>query len=122
MSRIVFCFASVLLVLAFYKNAFSLPKLLSIPLTQLGVITYGVYLLHPKVYQVVLLVADKLHLNLTPHLIIVAAILGSIIAAQLSFKLLEEPFIRIGKKLTSSRTAGNVDDGRSGAAARKVPN
>ena len=48
---VVFSLASVLLVLAFYKAAFRVPSLLSIALTQLGVVTYGVYLWHPIVYQ-----------------------------------------------------------------------
>lgn len=105
-SRIAFCAASIALVLAFYKNAFSIPQAISILLTHLGVLTYGVYLLHPKVYGVIVLVSKKLHFQLGAYTVIALTMLFTIILAQTLFKLLEEPFIRIGKKLTAMPSAG----------------
>jgi peptidoglycan/LPS O-acetylase OafA/YrhL len=104
-SRVVFCLASVALVLAFYKNAFAVPRALSAPLTHLGVLTYGVYLLHPIVYPIVLLALKKLHIQPGSYGVVAVTILATIAAAQASFKLMEEPFIRLGKKMTSRQNA-----------------
>ena len=46
-NRFIFSTASILMVIAFYKAQLKIPRLLSIPLKQLGIVTYGVYLLHP---------------------------------------------------------------------------
>lgn len=50
-NRFVFCAASVLLVLAFYKSGIALWLGIATPLTQFGLATYGVYLLHPLVRE-----------------------------------------------------------------------
>jgi len=100
-ARVVFCSASVALVLAFYKNAFAIPRAVSACLTQLGVMTYGVYLLHPIVYEVILSGSTKLRLEPDPYMLFTLVIITTIVAAQASFSLLEEPFIRLGKQLTS---------------------
>jgi exopolysaccharide production protein ExoZ len=105
--RIVYCSAAVALVLAFYKNAFAIPRAISAPLTHLGVLTYGVYLLHPIAYPVVLLALKKLHLQPGPYVVIVATIFATVVLAQASYKLMEEPFIRIGKKLTAKPAAAS---------------
>ena len=105
LGRIVFCFASVALVLAFYKNVFMIPQAISVPLTHLGVLTYGMYLLHPIVYQSTLLAWKQLHLDIGPYGVIAVTISVTLLVAQASFKMLEAPFIRIGKKLTTGPRA-----------------
>lgn len=99
--RVVFSLASILLVLAFYKNTVQIPRIVSVPLTHLGVITYGVYLLHPIAYRTIIFVLKKFHAQLPPYAMIGGTIVLTIVLALMSFKLLEEPFIRLGKKLTS---------------------
>lgn len=100
--RMVFCFASILLVLAFYKNTFILPVRLSARLTELGLITYGVYLLHPLVYSSILVASNKLGFALGAYAIIGSTIVLTFIFAKTAFNILEEPCILIGKRLTSS--------------------
>lgn len=57
--RVVFSLASVLLVFAFYENMVNIPKIVSVPLTHLSVVTYGVYLLHPIIYRIVIVALKK---------------------------------------------------------------
>lgn len=101
--RVVFCAASVVLVLAFYKSTAELPKVLAVPLTQLGVVTYGVYLLHPIAYAIISFALKRLHMELAAPVMIGLTIASTILFALASFKLLEEPFIRLGKKMTTRR-------------------
>lgn len=101
--RVVFSLASVLLVFAFYKNTVRIPQMIAVPLTHLGVITYGVYLLHPIAYRTIIFALKKSHTGLPPYAMIGATMALTIILALLSFKLLEEPFIRLGKRSTSRR-------------------
>jgi exopolysaccharide production protein ExoZ len=104
-ARVVFCIASILLVLAFYKNTVVMPTALSAPLTQLGVMTFGVYLLHPIAYRTIIFVLKKLHMHLPAYVMIGSTILLTVGLALISFKMLEEPFIRLGKRLTASYQA-----------------
>lgn len=100
-SRIVFSIASIVIVIGFYKNTINIPRIVSVPLTQLGVITYGVYLLHPVVYQLIAFAAKKIHFQLQSYGVVGLTMVLTVLLAQLSFKLLEKPFIRIGKRLTT---------------------
>jgi exopolysaccharide production protein ExoZ len=103
LERVVFCLASILLVLSFYKSTVQIPRALSVPLTQLGVVTFGVYLLHPIAYAIIAFTLKRLHVELPASLMIGLTIAWTILLALASFKLLEEPFIRLGKKVTWSR-------------------
>jgi peptidoglycan/LPS O-acetylase OafA/YrhL len=116
-ARGAFSIASVLLVLAFYKNTVELPAIVAAPLTQLGVVTYGVYLLHPIVYRGIVLVIETLHLQLPPPVLIAATMVSTIVMAPVLFKVLEEPFIRLGKRLTSRTQAKPAAAGAPGASS-----
>ncbi|WP_181373105.1 acyltransferase family protein [Massilia glaciei] len=102
-TRVVFSLASLLMVIGFYKMALSVPGMIARPLTQLGVLTYGVYLLHPIVYRVQFEILKHLGITINSFFFIVAAIFLTIIAAQIAFTVLEMPFIRLGKSLTTTR-------------------
>jgi peptidoglycan/LPS O-acetylase OafA/YrhL len=108
LERIAFSVASVLLVLAFYKADVSIPGFVRTPLTQLGVVTYGVYLLHPIAHQVIAFGLKKAHLHMPALGLIGATIALTVILALVSYRLLEEPFIRLGKRLTSRVATGPV--------------
>jgi exopolysaccharide production protein ExoZ len=99
-NRLVFFLVSVLMVFGFYKLTFEPPRLLGRSLAALGVATYGVYLLHPIVYQAVKItlkwISDGSHVLL---LMVLTAGL-TVIGALVSFRIVEAPMIRLGKALT----------------------
>lgn len=102
--RLAFSLASIVLVFAFYKNTITLPAIVAAPLTHLGVITYGVYLLHPIVYRTIVFVEKKAHVQL-PAVGMVWVTMGVTIGlAMVSFAVLEEPIVRLGKRMTSRRS------------------
>ena len=100
--RIIFCFGSILLVISFYKNNCSVPARISSSLTQLGIATYGVYLLHPIIYQIISFILKKISGNHETHLTILLTILLTITTACISYKIFEAPLINLGKKITSA--------------------
>jgi exopolysaccharide production protein ExoZ len=104
-NRIVFLASSILLVIVFFKNTVALPSIISSSLTKLGEVTYGVYLLHPIVYDIISLVFKKLKINHNPYVYMGLTIVLTIILALVSYQILEKPLIRLGKKLTSPRVA-----------------
>lgn len=95
-NRVIFAMASIALTLGFYKLEIDLPSWFAKPFANLGEATYGVYLLHPVVYMFVNKVVHQ------PILCIVVTSIATIIAANISYRVYEKPFIKIGKKVTSS--------------------
>ncbi len=94
-NRFVFSAASVLLVLAFFKSAIVLPRLLAMPLTQLGLATYGVYLLHPLVREGCRLLLPDVGVGVQVPLIIALTVVVSIVL----YHRFERPLMEIGKRL-----------------------
>lgn len=94
-NRFVFSGASVLLVLAVYRSGFDLPPMLAAPLTQLGLATYGVYLLHPLVHTVCRLVLPDAGASALIPLTIVLTLLVSWVI----YHRFELPMMRLGKRL-----------------------
>lgn len=95
-NRVIFTLAAILLTLGFYKLEIDLPQWFSKPFANLGEATYGVYLLHPIVF----LFANKLVSN--PIASIILTTIVTIIAANISYRLYEKPFIKLGKKVTEN--------------------
>ena len=95
-NRIVFALASIVLTLGFYKLEADFPGWFSKPFANLGEATYGVYLLHPIVF----IFANKLVSNPIASILLTSII--TIIAANISYRFYEKPFIKIGKKLTEA--------------------
>lgn len=102
-NRILFSLISLWLVVAFYKCAPSLPRLFARQLEQLGIATYGVYILHPIVLDFVQRAFNVLDIHIR-YLPVVLSIGLSIALALLTYRLLEEPLIAIGKRLTTVPT------------------
>ena len=50
-TRIIFCIISIIIVIAFYKISFKLPKAPAYMLETFGIATYGVYMYHPVLYK-----------------------------------------------------------------------
>jgi exopolysaccharide production protein ExoZ len=94
-NRFIFCAASVLLVLAFFKSTIALPKPLAMPLTQLGLATYGVYLLHPLVREGCRLWLPGVGAAVQIPLIVALAV----VVSALLYHRFELPLMEIGKRL-----------------------
>ena len=98
-ARWVFTLATSLLCVAFFMMNIPLRGLLNIVFSKLGEISYGVYLLHPIVYQVVCNTIRKLQflgVNI-PHsnlLLISICTLATLMVSYLSYTYFELPIIR----------------------------
>ncbi len=94
-NRLIFATAAICLTLGFYKLTLTPHTFISKPLANLGEATYGVYLLHPFVYVFV----SKLIDNSLATILLTS--IFTIIAANISYRIYEKPFIKLGKKLTT---------------------
>lgn len=99
--RVAFLLACTGIVFGFYRMHVALPRWLSRPFAALGVATYGVYLLHPIVYQIIELAARRLALEPSPAVVVAMTIAATIALSLVTFDRLEAPLIRLGKRLTS---------------------
>jgi len=102
-NRIIFSTTSVLMVFGFFKLPPILPAAIAYPLERLGVITYGVYLLHPIVNSATTMLLVKLNWQLTTPATIILISLLTITAANIAYEVIEKPMIRLGKNLTTNR-------------------
>lgn len=94
-NRFIFSAASLLLVLAFFKSVIALPSLLAMPLTQLGLATYGVYLLHPLLREGCRLWLPDVGAAVQVPLIVVLNLVVSVVL----YHRFELPLMQIGKRL-----------------------
>lgn len=95
-NRVIFAAASIALTLGFYKLEVDLPTWFAKPFANLGEATYGVYLLHPVIFMF------TKKLPIAPISCVIITAILTIIAANISYRLYEKPFIKLGKKATSS--------------------
>lgn len=93
-NRLVFSFASALLVVMFFLMKYHPPKWIVYPLQQFGIATYGVYLLHQLVQQ---FLHDYCHLT-NPYVLMITTLVVSVLFALFIYKYVEKPFIRLGKR------------------------
>lgn len=101
LNRIVFGTASVLCVYGSYKIGLEPARWLSGPLMQLGLMTYGVYLLHPVVWLVISTAQRRADAVSAPLVTVASTMVITLIAAWLIYHYYELPFIRLGKRLTA---------------------
>lgn len=96
--RLFFTIACCLIVLGTFKLSWDPPKMLNRPLVALGLISYGVYLLHPILYQVF-----KMDPSQGRWAVIVFVIAATPLFAAASFRFVEQPMVLLSKWMTSRR-------------------
>ena len=104
-ARVALSMASAVLVLVFWKCPPRLPGFIGNPLEQLGVATYGVYLLHPLVLQWTQKRMEVLGIH-KPLLSGALVVVVTVTFALFTFRFLESPLIKLGKRLTQVGAAG----------------
>lgn len=82
---------------AMYKLPLTLPAVLHVPLQTLGEISYALYLLHPLVYNQLVV-----PMHLLPWAAILVATLLTIIISLIVYQFYEKAFIRLGQKTSAS--------------------
>jgi exopolysaccharide production protein ExoZ len=104
--RVVITLGCVIVCLAAYRWQLALPTALARPLSWLGEVSYGVYLLHPIFYNLV----EQLNIELLQagvrvpvSLRLVAAISLTLLMSHLSYRYFEKPFIRLGRRMGTPR-------------------
>ena len=104
-NRLLFMLASLALVVSFYKFSqyHLVPGFISFPLEQLGIATYGVYLLHPIVCGYLGRLLGKIGFP-NPYLLFSLVIVLTIAVALLSYHLFEKKMMKLGKMI--GNTAG----------------
>jgi exopolysaccharide production protein ExoZ len=107
-NRIVFCLASLGMVFAFYQLHVQLPAWLSRPLAHFGLATYGLYLLHPVIWQGTQMALGALHASLRGWPVLVGVSIATIVVASMLYHTLEIFFVGLGKRLTSRSTGRNA--------------
>lgn len=101
LARVVYSAASIGLVVFFYRLDLHLPRSFAAGLTTIGLATYGVYLLHPIVFE-------RLKTIVAPTLLSATVIFTTVALAVVAYAFVEAPLIRLGKRLTPSRFAVSV--------------
>lgn len=90
---------SLLLVFSLYKLPGHLPQLLHRPLSFLGEACYSIYLLHPLVYSVVLIIVSKLHLAIPTPVLFMICVALSLGCAYLVYIYFEKYFMGLAKRI-----------------------
>lgn len=97
-NRIVFSFLSIAICFLIFTLDVRLLMLIEKPLTTLGEISYGVYLIHPIVFlELRQFLAD--YFVIPPQTFFVIALFVTIFISFLIYSWLEKPLIRLGKKI-----------------------
>lgn len=114
LNRIVFSSASILMVYVFYKWRATSHVAVTYPLEKLGIITYGVYLLHPIVNSALVFAVPKMGMDLgaTAKILLVSA--ATIVAALVAYETIEKPMIKFGKWITTRHSNRALPDSLSG--------
>lgn len=100
--RMALVLLSILLVIAFYKFSIQLPHFIAYPLEKLGIVTYGVYLLHP-VTNTILQKIFRYHQIHNCWFMALSVIAVTILFSLASYYFFELKLMSLGKKLTPSK-------------------
>lgn len=98
-NRVAMSLIALTIVFAFYKCPPTLPKFLGDKFEQLGIATYGVYLLHPIVLDFTRGAFQMLgvHIKYLPTLLAIGL---TIVLAIFTFRFFESPLTKLGKRVT----------------------
>ena len=102
-NRLAFSAASILIVFAVYQYRGTGWKVLSAPLTHMGLATYGIYLLHPIVWEVTHVVLRRIGIEATPLIVVTSTVVLTLPIAWAFYQWVERRFIHWGKTSTSPR-------------------
>jgi exopolysaccharide production protein ExoZ len=94
-NRIIFTFICLLICYSIAKTEFNLPNAIHKPLATLGEISYSLYLLHPIVYDLTVIISERTQLEKNVRLSLSFGI--SLLVSYLSYRYFEKRFIRLGK-------------------------
>ncbi len=100
--RISLVILSILLVVAFFKFSIPVPKFIAYPLEKLGIVTYGVYLLHPVTNSIMQKLFIYLHIH-SNWVMALSVISATILFSLASYYFFEVKLMSLGKKLTTSK-------------------
>ena len=87
----------------FYKLPFSLPAWLHNPLSFLGEVSYGMYLLHPVVYLAINKALGLAGVSVTELTKVVAAIPLTLLSSYIVYTYFEKYFIQLGKRYSQQQ-------------------
>jgi peptidoglycan/LPS O-acetylase OafA/YrhL len=91
--------ALILASLVVREDHYARPFLASAPMARLGVISYGLYLYHTWVIYLLRVAADRLGFGSIPRpMLFLFASAATIAVAEISFRLIEQPLLRIKKR------------------------
>ncbi len=98
-NRIIFVMLSIGLVVGFYKFTLNITNIIAYPLEKLGIVTYGVYILHPLIKIATNKAFSIIGVN-NKSVIFTVIIINTIIISLISYYSLELRMMRFGKKIT----------------------
>ncbi|NRA11833.1 MAG: acyltransferase [Crocinitomicaceae bacterium] len=100
-NRIFFAIAAFTLTMSVFLFKLNPPKFIKYPLAKLGRISYSVYLLHAYIFFIIVYQWDSMeHVKISVPLAMVVTIIVSVF----SYYLLEQPFIKLGRKIITRQS------------------
>jgi peptidoglycan/LPS O-acetylase OafA/YrhL len=102
-NRWLFTLGAILISSSFYWQEMNLPKSIDQFLKYMGTISYGIYLLHPLIYEIICIIVRKLILigfnfPQSNWLLIIISVLATITISHFVYQYFERYFIRKGEK------------------------
>jgi len=107
-NRLAFSAASISIVFAAFHYRGEGWKVMSLPLTHMGLATYGIYLLHPIVWEVTKIAFGRLGIDATAPVVIGTNLAVTLPVAWMLYQWFERPFIRWGKAIASRDQASKL--------------
>lgn len=84
------------------EDHFAQPILSSPPMARLGVISYGIYLYHPWIIWLTAIAVGRIGFtSVPPHIMFLLSTSATIITAETSFRLIEQPLQHIKERYSS---------------------